>query len=114
MKINGNGFRMSYENGGIRISGKLSMMLEDYSEIEAFFESIVASRPDKLTLDIRELEYLNSSGIKVICVNLILEAAEINDLSMTIRCSNRFTWQKETVPTFKELMDHLEIDFDPI
>jgi len=112
MKISGNDFRMSYENEVIRISGKLSLMLEDYSEIEAFFENIVASQPHKLTLDIRELEYLNSSGIKVLCVNLILEAAENNDLSMTICCSNRFTWQRETVPTFQALMDHLEIKFE--
>lgn len=112
MNITRDGFQMMYENGVIRISGKLSLMLEDYSDTETFFEKIIACQPGALTLDIRDLEYLNSSGIKVICVNLILEAADIDGLHLKIRCSDRYTWQKETVPTFEDLMDHLEITFE--
>jgi hypothetical protein len=112
MVIEGEGYTVTYEDGVIRISGKLSLMLEDYEELEAFFEKIIESEPPNLALDIRELEYLNSSGIKTICVSLILEADDIEGLRMKILCSDRYTWQKETVPTFEDLMDDMEIVFE--
>jgi hypothetical protein len=111
MNITGDDYRIGCENDIIHISGKLSLMLEDYADIEAFFENIVASKPMNLTLDIQNLKYLNSSGIKVLCVNLILEAADVDGLQLKILCSNRYTWQKETVPTFKDLMDNMVIEF---
>ncbi len=112
MNIGKEGYDISYQNGVIRIAGKLSLMLEDYGEIERLFEQVIAAAPPKITLDIRNLEYLNSSGIKTICVSLILEAADIEGLQMTILCSNHYTWQKETVPTFEDLMENMEIIFE--
>lgn len=112
MKLDGDGYRVRYENGVITISGKLSLMLEDYGELEDFFATIIDSEPSKLTLDIRNLEYLNSSGIKTICVELLLEADDIEGMKMKILCSNQYTWQKESVPTFKDLMDDMEIVFE--
>ncbi len=112
MNIEGDGYKLTYQNSVISISGKLSLMLEDYAELESFFEKIIESKPSALLLDIRNLEYLNSSGIKTICVSLILEAADIDGLGMKILCSNNYTWQKETIPTFEGLMDDMEIVFE--
>ncbi len=111
MTIQGENYKVTYQNGVISISGKLSLMLEDYEELETFFEEVIESRPSEITIDIRNLEYLNSSGIKTICVSLILEAADIENLQMKILCSDRYTWQKETVPTFKDLMDDITVLF---
>ena len=111
MNIQGDGYSLTFQDNDIRISGKLSLMLEDYSALEKFFQQVIATHPAALTLDIRNLEYLNSSGIKTICVSLILEVADIEGLSLKILCSNRFTWQKETIPTFEDLMENMEILF---
>ena len=104
-------YNITYENNIIQISGKLSLMLEDYNKIEDFFMKILENAQNSITLDIRNLEFLNSSGIKTICVSLILEASEIEGLHLKILCSNKYTWQKETIPTFKDLMDNMEIIF---
>ncbi len=112
MKIEGDGYCVEHENEEIAIRGKLSLMLEDYAPIETLLEWAVAEADGRLTLDIRNLEYLNSSGIKLLCVNLILEAADAPGLALTIRCSNRFTWQRETVPTFQDLMTDMVIAFE--
>ena len=112
MNIEREGYKLTYETGVIKISGKLSIMLEEYEEIERFFDEIVESNPAALTLDLKELEYLNSSGIKTICVNLLLEADEIEDFRMKILCSKQYTWQKETIPTFEDLMNDMEIVFE--
>jgi len=112
MNIEEDSYKLTYQDGVISLSGKLSLMLEDYARLDAFFEEIIASEPSFLVLDIRNLEYLNSSGIKTICVGLILEAADIEGLGMKILCSGQYTWQKETVPTFEDLMDDMEIVFE--
>ncbi len=111
MKIEGEEYSIAYEDSVIKISGKLSLMLEEYEKMEDFFEKVVEPGPSELTLDIRDLEYLNSSGIKTICVGLILEAADIDGLKMKIIGSEHHTWQKETIPTFEDLIDDMEIVF---
>lgn len=112
MQIEGEGYKVVYDEDMLTISGKLSLMLEEYEVLEDFFSEILESGPSELTLNIKDLEYLNSSGIKTICVGLLLEADEIDALQMKILCSKRFTWQKETVPTFEDLVENVAIEFE--
>ena len=84
MKMEGDGYQVMYDAGLLTLTGKLSLMVEDYEELEAFFESVLETEPSVLTLDIRNLEYLNSSGIKTICVGLLLEADEIENMQVSL------------------------------
>lgn len=112
MRISGDGFQVSYEDNTLTLRGKLSLMLEDYADIDRLFKTVVDTNPGSLLVDIRELEYLNSAGIHSLCVKLILEAAEIEGFGITILCSNRYTWQEETIPTLEDLMENLAITFE--
>ena len=112
MNIGEKEYHISHEKGVIRICGRLTIMNEEYEEIRALLEKIVESEPHEITLDIRDLELLNSPGIKTLAVDLILGAADREGLRMKILCSNRYTWQKETIPTFEHLMDGMEIVFE--
>ncbi len=89
------------------------MMPEEYEKIAQLFEKVLESATAEITLDIKELTYLNSSGMKAVCM-MILQAAEIKGLRMKILCSDYYTWQRETVPTFKDLMNDndMEIVFE--
>lgn len=111
MKVSGNGYRVTYEDDVLTISGKLSLMLDEYDEIDRLFIQVVNSCSGDLSVDLRNLEYLNSAGIHTLCVKLILEAADVEGFSMELLCSNDFTWQKETIPTFEDLMDNMTITF---
>ncbi len=112
MRLEGDGFWVTHAAGVIVISGKLSLMLEDYADLENFFQKVIDSEPSELILDLRSLEYLNSSGIKTLCVGLLLEAEEVDGLRMKILCSDKYTWQRETIPTFEDLMERMEIVFE--
>jgi len=111
MKIEENTYQAIYQNSVITLSGKLSLMVSEYEKLESFFAQILESKPTHLILDIRNLEFLNSSGIKTVCVSLILEASEIEGLHLKIICSDQYTWQKETIPNFQDLMDYMTIEF---
>ncbi|MDM8516775.1 hypothetical protein QUF76_11295 [Desulfobacterales bacterium HSG16] len=122
MNIEGKGYKVNFDGKGkLAMSGKLAAMPEEYEKIEDFFEKVLdimtESSKDKtgsaeLIFDLRDLTFLNSSGIKTICVSLVMEADDIEDLYMKILCSNSLTWQVETLPTFTDLMDNLEIIFE--
>ncbi len=122
MNIEGKGYKVEFDGkGNLAMSGKLAAMPEEYEEIEDFFEKVLevmtelpedATGAKNMVLDLRDLTFLNSSGIKTICVSLVMEADDIEDLHMKIFCSNSLTWQVETVPTFTGLMDNLEIVFE--
>ncbi len=117
MNIEKENYQVRFDEKGIlTMSGKLSAMPEEYEEIEDFFEKVLDAVSEanmtELVLDLRELSFLNSSGIKTICVSLVMDADDLEGLHMKILSSDAFTWQVETIPTFKDLMDNLEIVFE--
>ncbi len=117
MNIQGENYKINFDGSNLlTISGKLAAMPEEYEEIEDYFEkvfdAITKADTTQLILDLRDLIFLNSSGIKTICVSLVMEADDVEGLHLKILCSNSVTWQVETIPTFKDLMDNLEIVFE--
>jgi len=117
MNIQGKNYKVNFDGKGtLSMSGKLAAMPDEYEKIEDFFESVIDAVSEantmELVLDLRELIYLNSSGIKTLCVSLVMEADDAEGLYLKILCKNSLTWQVETLPTFKDLMDNLEIVFE--
>ncbi len=117
MNIEGKNYKVHFNGKDtLTMSGKLAAMPEEYEKIDDFFENVIdmASKANtaELILDLRELIYLNSSGIKTLCVSLVMEADDAEGLYLKILCNNSLTWQVETLPTFKDLMDNLEIVFE--
>lgn len=117
MNVKKNSYQIHFDgNGTLTISGKLAAMPEEYKEIEDFFKNTLTSLSERkiteLILDVRSLIYLNSSGIKTLCVSLVMEADDVEGLHLKILCRDSVTWQVETIPTFKALMGNLEIIFE--
>ncbi|SLM28076.1 conserved hypothetical protein [Desulfamplus magnetovallimortis] len=121
MNIQGNTYEVSFDGKGtLVISGKLAAMPEEYEKMELFFEKVLDTfvndwaegATKELLLDLRALTFLNSSGIKTICVSLVMEADDVEGLHLRILCSESVTWQVETVPTFRDLMENLDIVFE--
>ncbi|MDM8539444.1 hypothetical protein QUF90_00010 [Desulfococcaceae bacterium HSG9] len=117
MNIQGKNYKVHFDGKGtLSMSGKLAAMPDEYQKIDDFFESVIDAVSEantmELVLDLRDLIYLNSSGIKTLCVSLVMEADDAEGLHLKILCNNSLTWQVETLPTFKDLMDNLEIVFE--
>jgi|GEM_PF-123687 len=117
MHIKGDSYKIAFnEAGTLAMSGKLAAMPDEYEKIEIFFKSVLdalsQAATTQLVLDLRELTFLNSSGIKTLCVSLVMAADDVETLSLKILCRNSVTWQVETIPTFKDLMDNLQIVFE--
>ncbi len=121
MKIEGKTYILDFDGKTLTMSGKISVMPEEYRKMDEFFEKVIQSvsesRKDEngtaeLIVDLRELIFLNSSGIKTLCVSLVMEADEVEGFGMKILCSRSLDWQVDAMPAFEDLMDNLEIVFE--
>ncbi len=115
MKIEGKTYKLDFDEGRtLKISGKISEKPEEYKKMDSFFEKVIetVSELRELTVDLRELIFINTSGIKAFCVSLLMEADEVEGLRMKILCNRSLDWQVDAMPAFQNLMDNLEVVFE--
>lgn len=88
--------------GTLRLQGR-----EQYKPIFDLLMDSASWREEKLTIDMRELIFLNSSGISAISL-FIIEMRKINK-PITIMGSNIITWQSKSLKNFQRLYGQVEI-----
>nr|WP_232222185.1 hypothetical protein [Thioalkalivibrio paradoxus] len=64
-----------------------------------------------LTLDLTELEFLNSSGIATLS-KFVINARNRQTCRLTIRGSGSIAWQGKSLNNLKRLMPALELTFE--
>lgn len=91
--------------GRFRLRGRA-----EYAPIVELLESVRATKPGVMTLDLRELRFLNSSGINMLS-KLMLRARKQKDSQMVILCSKQIPWQRKSLPNLQRFLPSLELKF---
>ena len=95
-------------NSTVKMSGTLRLQgREQYKPIFDLLMDSASWREEKLTIDMRELIFLNSSGISAISL-FIIEMRKINK-PITITGSSIITWQSKSLKNFQRLYEQVEI-----
>jgi hypothetical protein len=113
LKIEGDNFKIWYKKEDQIIYFEGSLRLWDpseYSEIRKFMLNIHDLGMDSLTLDLSNLEFLNSSGISMLC-KFVFEIKKSNRLSITLIGKNEIMWQQKSLHNIKKLWDRIELVF---
>ncbi len=113
MEVRGEGYIVSYDSGSATIScsGMLDLRgKEGYGEILQLFEKVVEENPEGVVLDLRELEFLNSSGITTIG-GFIIKLRNKGGSKLQILCANKFTWQFRSMQGLQKLMPGMSLEF---
>ncbi|MBF0201372.1 MAG: hypothetical protein HQK66_08670 [Desulfamplus sp.] len=117
MEIKEENYTVRYDESGASItcSGVLDLRgREGYAEIVELLGRAAESDPPsgKITLDMKNLEFLNSSGITTLG-GFIIKLRKKGDTKLTILCSNSYSWQPRSMKGLGKLMPgNLEILFD--
>jgi hypothetical protein len=109
--INGESFeiRLEEENstvffkGAVRLSG-----MEDYAPILEMLKGTLINPAAPIVLDLRELDFLNSSGITMFS-RFVIEARDRAGIDLHILASEAIPWHARSLKNLQRLMPALKI-----
>lgn len=111
--LSGEAYSVEFDEGAecVRVSGTLR--LGGLSEYAPLVELLVHAMEqcETLTLDLRELEFLNSSGIAAMS-KFVIRARDQEVCHLVIRGSRAVPWQSKSLNNLKRLMPSLELHID--
>lgn len=92
--------------GALRLSG-----MEEYAPIVDLFNQVVDSSIEKVTLDLRGLEFLNSSGINVLS-KFVIKIRQKQNIQVVVQGSQKVAWQGKSLKNLQRLMPTLQLKWE--
>lgn len=92
--------------GSLRLSG-----IEEYAPIVQLLNDIADSDPSKMTLNLRQLEFLNSSGINVLS-KFVIKVRQKGNIQMVVQGSKNILWQGKSLKNLQRLMPALQLELE--
>lgn len=92
--------------GSLRLSG-----MDEYAPIVQLLNDVADSDPSIITLNLRDLEFLNSSGINVIS-KFVLKVRQKGNIEMVVKGANNIPWQGKSLKNLQRLMPSLQLDLE--
>lgn len=111
MEIKGGNYRVWYDpnetvvhfEGILRLGGT-----QEYGPIEELLEKVLAAGLRKITLDLRALKFLNSSGMNMI-YKFAISTRKHGDIQLTVIASKSIPWQDKSLPNLKKYNSNFEL-----
>lgn len=92
--------------GAFRLRGT-----EEYAPILQVLTAAADAQPATLTLDLRTLQFLNSSGINTLA-KFVLHVRQYPAVQVVLQGSHRFPWQEKSLKNFQRLLPGLQLEIE--
>lgn len=96
-----------YFRGFLRLDG-----IEKYQPVMDVLLNAV-NQSTQFTIDLRELEFLNSSGISMLSM-FVVKVRDRGNISLTLIGSEKILWQTKSLKNLQRLMPSLVLKFDSL
>jgi hypothetical protein len=113
MDISGDGYRVSYDPASVLVSFQGTLRLrgmDEYAPITQLLNDLVDKRSNKITLDLCDLRFLNSSGINVL-MRFIINMRDQGQSQVVVYGSSQIPWQGKSLNNLQRLMPELRLEF---
>jgi hypothetical protein len=90
--------------GSFRLRGP-----EEYAPILELLTQAAEAKPVTLILDLRQLQFLNSSGINTLS-KFILLVRKLNTSQIVMQGNQQFAWQQKSLLNFQRLLPGLQLE----
>ncbi|EYF01547.1 slr1658 superfamily regulator [Chondromyces apiculatus] len=111
MEIKGGNYRVWYDANEVTVYFEGILRLggpQEYAPIETLLDKVLESNPSKITLDLRALNFLNSSGINVL-YKFAIATRKKGELQLLVRGSKNVPWQGKSLPNLKKFNQNFEL-----
>jgi hypothetical protein len=111
MEISHDDYQVQYDEAAstVRCSGSFRLHGDEYKPVLDLLGHAADAKPATLTLDVRELQFLNSSGINTLS-KFILQVRKHNVSQVVVQGSARFPWQEKSLKNLQRLLPALRLD----
>ena len=92
--------------GSFRLRGT-----EEYAPILQVLTAAADAKPATLTLDLRTLRFLNSSGINTLA-KFVLHVRQYNAIQVVLQGSHHIPWQEKSLKNFQRLLPGLQLEIE--
>lgn len=113
-EIKGEDYRVQYvpESVTVKIEGELSLTgSADYAPIAALLNEIAEGNPPVITLDLKKLEFLNSSGISMLS-KFAIAMRKKKTIQLSVIGSDEISWQRKSLQNFLKLCPNLQLTLE--
>ncbi len=114
-QVQGEDYSISYDDSTATIVFRGQMRLQgtaEYASIEELLEEVLTTSSKLISLDMCDLEFLNSSGINVI----LKFAFKVRDLpmrfSLLLRANSQVMWQSRMLSNLQRLMPNVKVQYN--
>jgi hypothetical protein len=110
--IKGESFRVELQDGNSTVvfSGALRLSgMEDYAPVLELLKCTLADTAKPIVLDLRELDFLNSSGITMFS-RFVIEARDHAGVNLQFLASESIHWHARSLKNLQRLMPALVIE----
>ena len=111
MEVRGDGYRVAYDEAisTVTFEGTLRLLgAEEYDPISELLDEVVRAAPEVITLDLRDLRFLNSAGVDVFF--RFVDKVNQQKGQLVVRISPQASWQKRLLAVMQRLMPQLRLD----
>jgi hypothetical protein len=104
-------YEVQYDEASSTVTCRGSFRLhgEEYAPVLDLLLKAADAMPAMLTLDVRELQFLNSSGINTLS-KFILRVRNHKVSQVVVRGSARFPWQEKSLINLQRLLPALKLE----
>jgi hypothetical protein len=93
-------------DGSLRLNGA-----EEYTSISELLDNVVKEEPEKIILNLRELAFLNSSGISILS-KFVINVRKCKNIQMVVFGAKKNPWQGKSLKNLQRLMPSLKLELD--
>jgi hypothetical protein len=114
MELKTENYSLSYDENSQTIvcEGVLRFIeMQDYEPIWCFLGEVIGKKPERLTLNLRGLKFLNSSGFNVLS-KFVLKVRQETTIQLLIQGAKSIPWHKKSLTNLQRLMPALQIELD--
>ncbi|HEY9867152.1 MAG TPA: hypothetical protein V6D21_23455 [Candidatus Obscuribacterales bacterium] len=93
-------------SGSLRLSG-----LEDTNPVIKLLHQVLEENPSLITINLKELEFLNSSGINMLS-KFVIKVRQKKDTALIVLASTNIPWQGKSLKNLQKLMPSLDLKIE--